>query len=121
MFTISVETHFQASHRLILPDGTKEPSHNHKWQVRADVSSNRLNNIGIVMNFDKLRELLEDCVAELDNTALEKTGYFRQNNPTAENVAKYIYDKLKSRLPQGVKLQSIEVVEAPGCSAKFGE
>jgi 6-pyruvoyltetrahydropterin/6-carboxytetrahydropterin synthase len=121
MFTISVETHFRASHQLILPDGSKEPLHHHEWQVKASLSSNKLNNIGIVMNFHKLRELLDDSVAELNDTALEKISHFRQNNPTAENVAKYIYDNLKSRLPQGVKLQSIEVVEAPGCSAKFSE
>jgi len=121
MFTISVETNFRASHQLILPDGSKEPQHNHEWQVKASLSSNKLNNIGIVMNFHKLRELLDNSVAELDNTALEKISHFRQNNPTAENVAKYIYDKLKSRLPKGVKLQSIKVIEAPGCSAKFSE
>jgi len=121
MFTISVETHFRASHQLTLPDGSKETSHNHQWQIKANVSSNRLNNIGIVMNFHKLKELLDNSVAELDNTALEKNSYFRQNNPTAENVAKYIYDKLKSELPEGVKLRSIKVIEAPGCSAKFSE
>jgi 6-pyruvoyltetrahydropterin/6-carboxytetrahydropterin synthase len=121
MFTISVETHFRASHRLILPDGTKEASHKHDWRVRANVSSNKLNNIGIVMNFHKLQELVDNSVAELDNTALEKISHFRQNNPTAEIVAKYIYDKLKTELPEGVKLRSIKVVEAPGCSAKFSE
>ena len=121
MFTISVETHFRASHQLTLPDGSKEPPHYHDWQVRADVSSNKLNNIGIVMNFHRLRELLENSVAELDNTALEKSDYFRKNNPTAENVAKYIYEKLKFRLTNGVKLQSIKIFEEPGCSAKFSE
>lgn len=121
MFTISVETHFQASHQLILPDGSKEPQHSHEWLVKASLSSNKLNNIGIVMNFHKLQELLGNCIAELDNTALEQVNHFRQNNATAENVAKYIYDKLKSRLPQGVKLRSIKVIEAPGCAAKYWE
>lgn len=121
MFTISVETHFRASHQLALPDGSKEPSHHHNWLVTADVSSNKLNNIGIVMNFHKLRDILDNSVVELDNTALEKVSHFQKNNPTAENIAKYIYDKLKSKLPQGAKLQSIKVVEEPGCSAKFGE
>jgi len=121
MFTISVETHFQASHRLLLPDGSKEPSHRHNWLVTANVSSNKLNNMGIVMNFHKLRELLDNLVAEFDNTAMERLKHFQQNNPTAENVAKYIYDKLGPKLPKGVKLQNINVVEEPGCSAKFGE
>jgi len=77
--------------------------------------------MGIVMNFHKLRELLNNLVAEFDNTALERISHFQQNNPTAENVAKYIYDKLGPKLPKAVKLQNIKVVEEPGCSAKFGE
>jgi len=121
MYTISVEAHFRASHQLALPDGSNEPSHHHKWLVTAEVGSNKLNNIGIVMNFHKLRELLYNAVSELDNTALEMTSYFQKNNPTAENVAKYIYDKLEPKLPKGVKLRNIKVVEAPGCKAKFGE
>ena len=121
MFTISVETNFRASHQLTLPDGSKEPSHHHTWLVRANVSSNKLNNIGIVMNFHKLREFLDNSVAELDNMELGRLIHFQKNNPTAENVAKYIYDKLKSRLPQEVKLQSIKVFEELGCSAKYSE
>lgn len=121
MFTISVEAHFRASHRLILPDGSKETSHHHDWHVNAEVGSEKLNHVGLVMNFHKLKELLDYAVAELNNTTLEKTSYFQKNNPTAENVAKYIYDKLEQKLPEGVKLRNIEVVEAPGCKAKFGE
>jgi 6-pyruvoyltetrahydropterin/6-carboxytetrahydropterin synthase len=121
MFTISVEAHFRASHRLILPDGSKEASHHHDWHVTADVGSEKLNNIGLVMNFHRLRELLENAVSELDHTSLENTSYFQKNNPTAENVAKYIYDKLEPKLPEGVKLRNIEVIEALGCKAKFGE
>jgi 6-pyruvoyltetrahydropterin/6-carboxytetrahydropterin synthase len=121
MFTISVEAHFRASHQLILQDGSKEASHHHDWHVTADVGSNKLNHIGIVMNFHKLRELLDHVVVELDHTALESISHFQKNNPTAENVAKYIYDKLEPKLPEGVKLRNIEVVEAPGCTAKFGE
>jgi 6-pyruvoyltetrahydropterin/6-carboxytetrahydropterin synthase len=121
MFTISVETHFRASHQLILPDGSKEPSHYHQWLVTAGLSSNRLNNMGIVMNFHKLRELLDNIVVKFDNTALESVSHFQQNNPTAENVAKYIYDKLEPKLPKTVKLRYIKVVEEPGCSAKFGQ
>jgi 6-pyruvoyltetrahydropterin/6-carboxytetrahydropterin synthase len=73
------------------------------------------------MNFHRLRELLDNSVAELNNMELGDIIHFRQNNPTAENVAKYIYDKLKPWLPQGVKLQSINVVEEPGCRAKYSE
>ncbi len=121
MFTISVETHFWASHQLLLPDGSKEPLHHHNWLVTADVGSERLNDMAVVMDFHELKEMLDNIAAEFDNKALNETGCFQQNNPSAENVAKYIYDKLRTELPEGVKLRNIKVVEQTGCSAKFGE
>lgn len=121
MFTISVETSFWASHQLFLPDGSKEDVHHHNWLVSADVSSDRLNSIAVVMNFQKLKAMVDNIVAEFDNTALNEIGYFQQSNPSAENVARYIYEKLRSKLPEGVKLRNIRVVEEPGCAASFSE
>lgn len=148
MFTISVETHFRASHQLALPSGPTqvgsqpasngsrspeaEPEHYHNWSVTADVSSNKLDSRGVVMDFHRLKAAVDNIVAQLDNTALDRTDYFRQNSPSAENVAKYIYEKLEPKLPEGVRLRSIRVVEgsarrwrvgarlsAAACSAKF--
>ena len=119
MFRVSVETHFWASHQLSLPDGSKEPLHRHNWSVTADVSSEKLNKMGLVMDFHRLKALVDNIVAKLENTSLDKTDYFRTNNPSAENVARYIYERLGPKLPGDVKLEAIRVVEEPGCSAKF--
>ena len=121
MFTIRVETHFLATHQLTLPDGSKEPIHRHKWSVTADVSGEKLNSMGLVMDFNQLKAIIDDIVAEFDNTALDRISYFQQDNPSAENVAKYIYEKLRIKLPKGVKLRNIRIVEEPGCWAKFGD
>ena len=64
MFTVSVETHFRASHQLGLPDGSKEPLHWHDWSVVADVSSDGLNNTGVVMDFSRLKAAMDGIVAE---------------------------------------------------------
>ena len=119
MFTIRVETRFRASHQLTLPDGTKEPLHHHDWVVSADVSSAGLDNMGVVMNFQDLKAMLDGAVGDFNNAAIEAVGYFQQNNPSAENVARYIYDKLRTSLPEGVRLRNVRVVEEPGCSAKY--
>ena len=121
MFTISVERHFQASHQLVLPDGSKEPVHEHDWVVTASISSEKLNNMGVVMDFRILKAMIDKTVAEFKNKTLVSIDYFQQNNPSAENVAKYIYDKLLIELPEGVKLQNVRVEEEPGCSATFWE
>ncbi len=119
MFTIRVETHFQASHRLTLPDGSIELAHDHDWLVTVDVSSEKLDRMGLVMSFQKLKALIDETIGDFDHTAMNTISYFKQNNPSAENVAKYIYDRLQVKLPEGVKLRSIRVVEEPGCSAEF--
>jgi len=121
LFTVSVETHFWASHELTMPDGSKEPAHHHNWSVRAEVGAEKLNSSGFVIDFLKLRKILDNIVAQFDNISLEKMGYFQQNNPSAENVAKYIYEKLESKLPNGLKVQSIRIMEGPNYSAKLSK
>ena len=121
MFTVSVETHFWASHQLALPDGSKEPLHHHNWVVTANLSSDKLDSMGFVMDFYRLKAMVDKTIAEFDNVPLDSIDYFRRNNPSAENVAKYIFDKLEPKLPGGVELRSIRVVEEPGCSAKFSK
>ena len=121
MFTVGVETHFSASHQLNLPDGSKESVHYHDWVVTAEVSSSKLNNMAVVMNFQKLKQMLDDIVSNFHNATLDKLRYFQQNNPSAENVAKYIFEKLDNKLPKGLKLENVKVVEEPGCWAKFNK
>ena len=121
MFTVSVETHFWASHQLTMPDGSKEPAHHHNWSVRAEVGAEKLNSSGFVIDFLSLRKMLDNIVAQFDNVPLEEIDCFEQNNPSAENVAKYIYEKLKPELPNGLKLQNIVITEELNCVVKFGK
>lgn len=121
LFTVSVETHFWASHQLTLPDGSKESLHRHNWAVTANVSSSELDSMGLVTDFRWLKAMVDNIVADFDNIQLEQLDYFQRNNSSAENVAKYIYEKLKPKMPNGLKLNNIKVVEESGCSAKFGE
>jgi 6-pyruvoyltetrahydropterin/6-carboxytetrahydropterin synthase len=119
MLTVSVDTRFWASHQLTLPDGSKESVHSHNWSVTAEVGRDRLSNMGLVMDFNRLKAMLDNIVAEFDNMTLESIDYFRPINSTAENVAKYIFEKLQLKLPKDVKLEAVTVTEEPGCSAKF--
>lgn len=121
MFTISVEMSFQASHQLALTDGSKEPMHSHQWSVIAEVAAEKLDDFGVVMDFHKLRRELCDIIAPFDKLQLGAVDYFRRNSQSAENVARYIYEKVGARLPQGVKIKSVRVAEERGCWAKYAE
>lgn len=106
---------------MILPDGSKEPLHYHDWVVTAAVGSDKLDEIGVVMDFHVLKAKLKQITDEFDNKLLGELKCFHQNNPSAENVAKHVFGLLKGRLPHGVKLLSIKAVEEPGCVAEFAE
>jgi len=121
LFRVAVEAHFRASHQLTLPEGTKEGLHRHDWLVTAEVSSNRLNSMGLVIDFHRLKAMVDNIIGELDNKVLEGISYFQTNNSSAENVARYIYEKLEPKLPKSVILEYVKVVEEPGYSAKYAK
>ena len=65
MFTVSVETHFRASHQLTLPDGSKEQAHTHDWLIAAEVCRDKLDSMGLVMDFSRLKAMVDNIVGEL--------------------------------------------------------
>ena len=119
MFSISVESNFRASHQLSLPNGSRERLHNHNWQVTVEVSRERLNKTGLVMDFHLLKKMVDNITAGISDMALEESGYFSDKNASAENVAYYIYEKLCDALPGGVCLEAVKVVEEAGCFATY--
>lgn len=121
MFTITAESYFFAWHTLKFSDGTSEPAHSHNWQAVANLTSEELDEQGMVMDFIELKNTLKDITDPLNGSGIDKLEYFKSNNPTAENVAKYIYQELKGKVPKGVFLKSIRVREHTGCYAEFSE
>lgn len=119
MFTVSIQTRFRASHQLTKPSGSKERAHSHNWLVTAEVCCSRLDRRGLVIDFSRLRATVDNIVSGLGDSALLKNDYFKQNSPSAENVSRFIYQKLRRKLPKGVKLRAVRVTEEPGCWAQF--
>jgi 6-pyruvoyltetrahydropterin/6-carboxytetrahydropterin synthase len=112
-FEISTTRRFCAAHSLRLYDGSMEPTHGHNWQVRVSVSADRLDAIGVVMDFHELERLVDAIITPLHNRHLNEVaddaGGLQGLNPTAENVAVHIQRHLK--LPNGVRLTTVEVWE----------
>ncbi len=119
MFTVSIETSFWASHQISLVEGRRERIHSHNWLVSAEVCSSELNRIGLAIDFNKLKKIIDEITGEFDNRPLEEIPYFKENNSTAEMVAKYIFERLEGKLPQNVKLLAVTVTEEPFCRAKY--
>ena len=98
MFEITVYSHFSAAHRLRHLHSRCENLHGHNWRIEASVASNRLNREGIVIDFGILKEKVEKILETLDHTYLNDLSYFAKREPSSENIAKYIFDRLKREL-----------------------
>ena len=119
MYTITVETKFKAKHQLTLADGSLEELHEHEWIVRAAVSVSKLDKAGLAIDFHNLKKKVEKTTSSLKGVQLESVAHFQGINASAENVAKYVYDKLQQALANHVKLRYVETGEEPGCWAKY--
>ncbi len=108
------EFSFEAAHRLpnVAPEHKCARLHGHSFQVRIYVAGTLGEHSGWVMDFADLKEAFQPVWAQLDHYYLnEITGL---ENPTSENIALWVWQKLKPTLPQ---LSKIEIKETctSGC------
>jgi 6-pyruvoyltetrahydropterin/6-carboxytetrahydropterin synthase len=114
-FEITIRRDFSASHQLRLYDGSLEPLHGHNWRVEVTVAAEKLDQIGVVMDFHELQRIVDEIVTPIHNRHLNDLPAFAKLNPSAENVALHIAQSLASR----VKVQSVQVWETPDCRAAW--
>jgi 6-pyruvoyltetrahydropterin/6-carboxytetrahydropterin synthase len=98
MYEITVHSHFSGAHRLRYLHGKCEELHGHNWKVEVSVVSNRLGKDGVVIDFGILKQKVEEILKSLDHTYLNDLPHFSEVEPSSENIAKYIFDRLKRGL-----------------------
>jgi 6-pyruvoyltetrahydropterin/6-carboxytetrahydropterin synthase len=119
MYNIKVEASFSSAHNLRGYKGKCEALHGHNWKVEAVVSKDKLDKTGMVLDFKYLKMELNKVLEKLDHKHLNSLSYFKKSNPTSENIAKYIYDRLR---PQVAALKLITVWESDNsCATYYGE
>ena len=120
MHELTVESSFSAAHRLRDYRGKCENLHGHNWRVEVTVGSNQLDNKGMVIDFRKIKEKLGRVLDKLDHTYLNELSEFKKINPTSENIAGYVYLRLKN-LIRGKKiiLKKVSVWETKDSSATY--
>ena len=68
--------------------------HGHNWKVEVEITGEKLDKIGMVVDFKEIRKATNLVVDELDHEFLNNLEPFSEDNPTAENIARYIFSKL---------------------------
>jgi 6-pyruvoyltetrahydropterin/6-carboxytetrahydropterin synthase len=95
MFEIKVQSSFSAAHNLRNYRGKCENLHGHNWKVEAVFAYDSLDKDGMAVDFKEAKAQLKTVLAQFDHSYLNESGFFKNANPTSENMAKFIYDELK--------------------------
>lgn len=122
MYEVTVRQHFDAAHCLRGYGGRCERLHGHRFEVAVTLAGNRLNEIGILYDFTELKGHLKELLLRLDHYSLNDVPPFDSENPSSENIARFIYEELTGRLGgAGGLLARVQVWESPEAWAIYQE
>lgn len=117
--TVSRKAHFNAAHRLYNPDWSFEKNdevfgkcnnpnyHGHNYQLTVSVKGTIDPETGYVIDIKVLKALIKEHVEDVfDHRNLNlDTEEFKNLNPTAENIAVVIWNKLRPHLKNELELK----------------
>lgn len=126
MFEIHVSAEFEAAHRIAGYPGKCDRLHGHSWIVEAAVEGERLDSLGMLVDFKLVKGRLRGLLEELDHRMLNELPAFGGGkNPTAENLAMYIYQEMAKAefltAEPHIRLKHVQVWESPKSSVIYSE
>jgi len=131
MYKVTKHIEFCYGHRLLNYAGKCRHLHGHNARVEVDIESERLDERGMVYDFGDIKEAIKKWIDEtLDHNLLlnkadpvipllQTSGerfYLLDHNPTAESIAKLIYDHARS---QGLPVVEVRLWETPTSFATY--
>ena len=112
MYDIFIKTHFSGGHHLRNYPGNCEKPHGHNWKVKVSVRLDKLDELGMGVDFKVLKEKVNSVVDELDHCDLNEHPAFQERNPSSEHIAAFLFDQLGEKLTTDrYALYSIEIRE----------
>lgn len=137
MYILKAEAAFDSAHFLSGYNGKCANLHGHRWVISAEIASENLIEEGqcrgMVTDFGDIKRDLKSLADEFDHAFIYEKGTLKSAavaalneenfrlievdfRPTAENFAKYFYDRLSQ---MGYSVRSVTVYETPNNSATY--
>ena len=133
LHTVTKQIDFCYGHRLLNYDGQCRYLHGHNGLLEVDVESQVLDGLGMVVDFGEVRDRVKGWVdANLDHrmllskddpvvpvlTEMGEPLYLMDENPTAENISKLIFHRVRD---EGLLLTEVRLWETPSSFATYRE
>lgn len=139
MYTLKTEQSFDSAHFLADYVGKCRNIHGHRWRVIIEIQGDALlasgEKRGMLVDFGDLKNDLKKLADELDHSLIIESGSLKDATmealrdeefrivefpfrPTAENFAKYFYDRM---IDHGYRVREAVVYETPNNCASYSE
>lgn len=123
MYELKIITEFSAAHNLRDFRGKCESLHGHNWKVEVVVGGSGLDRSGVVVDFAEIKAATREVMAEIDHRYLNELPYFTSRNPSSENIARFIFERLRDKFnDERVKVRRVTAWESKdACATYLGE
>lgn len=120
MFEVKIVTQFAAAHRLENFNGKCESLHGHNWKVEVFLAGKSLDSAGLLMDFGVVKAKTKEVLEEIDHKYLNELAAFAGRNPSSENLAHYLYERLGAIFNgDKVKIHRVNVWESDTSCASY--
>ncbi|OGT20161.1 MAG: 6-carboxytetrahydropterin synthase QueD [Gammaproteobacteria bacterium RBG_16_57_12] len=122
LYTLKVITDFASAHTLRNYPGACARMHGHNWKVELEVQARELDDLGIGLDFKEMKRVARQVCEELDHRYLNDIPPFDRINPTAENIAAHLFQRLSQELNTGrAKVHAVTVWETERACVRYTE
>jgi 6-pyruvoyltetrahydropterin/6-carboxytetrahydropterin synthase len=120
MYEVKIVTQFAAAHRLENFNGKCESLHGHNWKVEVFLAGKNLDGAGLLMDFGVVKARTKEVLEEIDHKYLNELAAFKDLNPSSENLACYLYERLGAICNRdGVTVRRVNVWESDTSCASY--
>jgi 6-pyruvoyltetrahydropterin/6-carboxytetrahydropterin synthase len=123
MYELKIITEFSAAHNLRNFRGKCEALHGHNWKVEVVLRGEDLDDSGVVLDFAEVKAATGEIMSEIDHRYLNDLPFFMENNPSSENIARYIFHRLREKMDNDrIRIRRVTAWESQdACASYLGE
>ena len=120
MYEVTIRRSFSAAHTLKEIGGKCEELHGHNFVVEVSVTVPDLNREGLAIDFRVLKRWTEEILETIDHKYLNDIPYFNALNPSAENIARFVYERIAQKAHlQKIRVSRVTVWESEDARASY--
>ena len=120
MYEVIVKTKFSAAHRLSGYNGEFEPLHGHNWLAKVVIEAKKLDKMEVGVDFTTVKEKTDEILSQLDYHNINEISPFDNLNPSAENIARWLYEQLSKVMNTEIaRVKRVQIIETEDSGSAY--